>query len=488
VVDSSKDLQPDPNTLLLSYIATMIANGTATRIPSPEIQLSPAPSSHRINALWFASLVLSLATVLVGIVSLQWIREHQRYSGLSPEEKFSIICMRKEALEAWHVPRILGGLPLLLQGALVLYLAGLVDHLRGFGPGVAIPGIVFIALSLFFLVATTVLPTLQGLVVLPGHLEITLNLPFPCAYKSPQSQAFRQLIMTFERSFLATSWLMAQVQWVVMHFRKLLHQFIRLEASQPRFVATSHRFSSILTIWGKASWIDFDLSWLSFRDCMFLNITDDQLLNQYFGFPKPNYDAAKGIRAIARGNQMNTSERYLFAQFHCLHDISSSIVGRDVSGVLTETYQNGYFQLLLTPKSSNFLSHMLAISNCNHEENILAILDIIDPSHVLSPTLSKHFAECKLRLLTAVFAEIRQPHWKSETQRLTISPFSLSHAIDNIKESESESETGMPFHDPILNQRVSFIFFFPQNSCTSGPCPLRLFSRPFSIPVPTTLL
>ncbi|KIM36636.1 hypothetical protein M413DRAFT_424302 [Hebeloma cylindrosporum] len=252
----------------------------------------------------------------------------------------------------------------------------------------------------------------------------------------------------FEKSFLATSWLMAQVKWVVMQFRKLLYQFIRLEARQPRFVETSHRFSSILTIWGKASWTDFDLSWLSFRDSMFLNITDDRLLEQYFGFPKPNYDAVKGIRSIARGNQTNTSERYLFAQFHCLHDISSSIVGRYASRVLTDTYRDGYFQLLLTIKTSQdfdqratFLSHMLAISHCNPEENILAILDIVDPSHILSPTLSRHFAECSLRLLTAAFTEVRQLHRKSEYQRLTVSPFSLSHAIDNIKESEDESET-----------------------------------------------
>ncbi|KIM36635.1 hypothetical protein M413DRAFT_77866, partial [Hebeloma cylindrosporum] len=79
VVDSSKDLQSDPNTVLLSHIAALIANATAATIPlPPEIQSSPAPSSYRINSLWFASLVLSLATVLVGIVSLQWIREHQR--------------------------------------------------------------------------------------------------------------------------------------------------------------------------------------------------------------------------------------------------------------------------------------------------------------------------------------------------------------------------------------------------------------------------
>ncbi|KIM36337.1 hypothetical protein M413DRAFT_33824, partial [Hebeloma cylindrosporum] len=79
VVESSKDLQPDSNTLLLSHIATLIDNATKGTVSNvPQIQFSPSPSSYRINALWFASLVLSLATVLVGIVSLQWIREHQQ--------------------------------------------------------------------------------------------------------------------------------------------------------------------------------------------------------------------------------------------------------------------------------------------------------------------------------------------------------------------------------------------------------------------------
>ncbi|KIM43417.1 hypothetical protein M413DRAFT_433890, partial [Hebeloma cylindrosporum] len=280
VVESSKDLQPDPNTLLLSHIATLIANGAsangtiANGIP-PQIQLSPSPSSYRINALWFTSLVLSLTTVLVGIISLQWIREHQRYSGLSPQEKFSIFCMRKEALEAWYVPHIFAGLPLLFQGALSLYLAGLIDHLLGFGPGVAIPGILFIALSLLFLVATTVLPPIQGLVILPMYLETTVDLPSPCPYKSPQSQAFRRLITMFGRTFLLASCLTAQVQWSVMQCRKILYRFIRQESSQPRFIKTSDAFPSILNVWRKESWIDFDRSWLRFHDCMMLNIIGD---------------------------------------------------------------------------------------------------------------------------------------------------------------------------------------------------------------------
>ena len=486
VVDSSKDLQPDPNTILLSHIASLIGNttnGTVANIP-PQIQFSPSPSSYRINALWFASLVLSLTTVLVGIVSLQWIREHQRYSGLSSQEKFSIFYMRQEALEAWYVPQIFAGLPLLLQGALALYLAGLVDHLLGFGRGVAIPGIIFITLSLLFLIATTVLPTLQGLVVLPTHLEITLNLPSPCPYKSPQSQTFRRLATAFQSGFLATSWLMGRFQWLTMHFRQLLYQFIQLEASRPRFVQISDEFPSPLTVWRKASWIEFDCSWLSFHDCMFLNITEGRLLNQYYRPEKPLYDAVKGIRSVARGNHTNPSEPYLFSQFHCLQDISSPIVGKGINITSPQMYRNTYFYLLLILKSSNdciqnvpSLSQLLADCNLDgrlmSEENTLAILDIVDPYHTLSPTLSTHYAESNLRLLKAVYSKIRQLSRKNETQlpRLTISPFSFSLAIKNIKNHGDEigTEFDIASHHPVLNHRRSFFRFSRIRNASMGP-------------------
>jgi hypothetical protein len=468
VVDSSKDLQPDPNIILLSHIASLIGNATnATVTNIPQIQLSPSPSSYRINALWFASLVLSLTTVLVGIVSLQWIREHQRYSGLSPQEKFSIFSMRQEALEAWYVPHIFAGLPLLLQGALALYLAGLVDHLLGFGRGVAIPGIIFIASSLFFLVATTVLPTLQALFVLPTHLEITYNLPSPCPYKSPQSQTFRRLATSFKRGFLATSWLMGRFQLLTMHVRQFLYQFIRLEASRPQFVQTSDKFPSILTVWCEASWIEFDCSWLSFHDCMFLNITDGRLLDDYYRPSKPLYDAVKGIRSVAWGNHTNPSEPYLFSQFHCLQDISSSIVGKGVDMTSPQTYRATYYHLLLILKSSNdliqntpSLSEILAQCRFNarlmSEENTLAILNIVDPYHTLSPTLSTHFAESNLRLLEAVYSKIREQYREDESQSPPLTIFPLSSALKNIK--NNGGKIGVEFDIASCTKSKAFIF------------------------------
>ncbi|KAF9554481.1 hypothetical protein CPC08DRAFT_611873, partial [Agrocybe pediades] len=146
-------------------------------------------SAEQINSFWFMSLVLSLATALIGIISLQWLREYQSYANFNSEEKFAIFNMRRDGFEKWHVPKVFAALPLLLQGALVLFLAGMVDFSLALRIKVRIPIIVAIALTLAFLLLTTILPTFQGLLYL-FHLP-TMNGPQhlvpQCPYKSPQS-------------------------------------------------------------------------------------------------------------------------------------------------------------------------------------------------------------------------------------------------------------------------------------------------------------
>ncbi|KDR70458.1 hypothetical protein GALMADRAFT_17807, partial [Galerina marginata CBS 339.88] len=139
IIQSTQSLQPNPDDVivaLLAHIATRLDNPLNETAPvsQPIRDLlspgSPAPSSIRINVFWFISLVLSLTTVLVGIVSLQWLREHQQYpKALSSKQVFALFNMRAEGLEAWYVPQVFSALPLLLQVALVLFLVGLVDFL-----------------------------------------------------------------------------------------------------------------------------------------------------------------------------------------------------------------------------------------------------------------------------------------------------------------------------------------------------------------------
>jgi hypothetical protein len=201
---------------------------------------------------------------------------------------------------------------------------------------------------------------------------------------------------------------------------------------------------------------------------MFLNITDGGL-DKYFGPPQPLFDAVMGIRSIAGKNQRITPESYLFSQFHCLHDMSSSIMSDErVSddGLPMPSLWMGYFQFLLTLKNPrNFARTYFSAPQpfsflSEGNLNTITILDIVDPDGEYSPTFSRNFAECNLRLLQAVYSKIRPLFLASESER-SLMTRSLSQAIWKIKQSENRNETGeefdMPFHHPVIQGR-SFMF------------------------------
>lgn len=82
IIESYKGLQRDPNNdivNLLSHITIQLGNplNTTSTIPFQTSLLlsifTPSPSIIQINIFWFVSLILSLMTVVVGIVSLQWL-------------------------------------------------------------------------------------------------------------------------------------------------------------------------------------------------------------------------------------------------------------------------------------------------------------------------------------------------------------------------------------------------------------------------------
>ncbi|KAF9533280.1 hypothetical protein CPB83DRAFT_758462, partial [Crepidotus variabilis] len=89
LVDSYKSLQDDPSELLLSSIVVQLAylaNNSAGITASPPDPAKPVRTfpltsdspNKVVNTLWFLSLVLSLTAALVGLVALQWLREHLR--------------------------------------------------------------------------------------------------------------------------------------------------------------------------------------------------------------------------------------------------------------------------------------------------------------------------------------------------------------------------------------------------------------------------
>ena len=158
---------------------------------------SPSLQASIVNILWFISLVLSLTAVLIGTVALQWLREHQRYPRkITPPMKFAIFNMRRKSIKEWYVPQIFQLLPMLLQVALILFFAGLVEFLLLIAPPrVFAPIIAFIGLPILFLFLTTLLPSFQWLISPAIHVRLFRRVPSPCPYKSPQSSACRFVVM-----------------------------------------------------------------------------------------------------------------------------------------------------------------------------------------------------------------------------------------------------------------------------------------------------
>ena len=155
--------------------------------------------------LWFLSLIFSLTTVLVGIIALQWLREHLRpRTDLEPQIAFSLHHLHVESLDRWYLPQIFTALPVLLQLALVLFLIGVLEFLWSLNSTVALPTTIAIGSSLLFLLWTTILPTMQALSLFLPRWSWG-NMPrSPCPYKSPQSWAFYQSVQPLVTLFLST--------------------------------------------------------------------------------------------------------------------------------------------------------------------------------------------------------------------------------------------------------------------------------------------
>lgn len=163
IVESYKFLQQDSGqaTVALLQVVTNHLVENAAQIASTTPQSSrPSDFAVRINILWFMSLVFSLASASVGILAKQWLREYTNRASSTPREAARIRQFRYSGLIRWHIPEIIGFLPVLLQFALAFFFVGMLDLLWQLDTIVAGVITFFVSLSLAFLVVTTVLPSI----------------------------------------------------------------------------------------------------------------------------------------------------------------------------------------------------------------------------------------------------------------------------------------------------------------------------------------
>ncbi|KAK1216692.1 hypothetical protein PQX77_020672 [Marasmius sp. AFHP31] len=200
--------QPEDTTVaLLKQISWKQINGTTPPDTQP---FEVSASVVRINVLWFLSLILALVDAPFALLCKQWLREHSRHTHTrTAAEALALRWLRNQSLERWHVPTILASLPMLLELALFLFLAGLLELLRTRHPilfGIATGVIVLTAL---FYIGTTIIPSVniirQALQVTPAlrdmrtgkftiypPVDFIMSLPtleYTCPLKSPQAWA-----------------------------------------------------------------------------------------------------------------------------------------------------------------------------------------------------------------------------------------------------------------------------------------------------------
>ncbi|KAI0776448.1 hypothetical protein BC629DRAFT_1241246, partial [Irpex lacteus] len=101
---------------------SMFTHSTPSSSSSP---FQPPITAIRINILWFASLVISLATASFAILVKQWLRAYMAFATASPQGQLRVRHFRRNGLTAWRVFGIASTLPLLLQISLALFFAGL---------------------------------------------------------------------------------------------------------------------------------------------------------------------------------------------------------------------------------------------------------------------------------------------------------------------------------------------------------------------------
>ncbi|OJT11007.1 hypothetical protein TRAPUB_12461 [Trametes pubescens] len=176
---------PDPSIAVLQQISTQLANFS---IHPPFVNSSQPPSTTSananrsppvprwavwLNALWFSGLILSLASASVGIMVKQWLNEYN--SGVSGTSRpiARVRQYRLQNLRTWRVEDIIGTIPILLQLALALFLAGILILLWTLHDTVAAIASTLVGLLAVFTTVTTLLP-------LVNH---------KCSYLTPQIRA-----------------------------------------------------------------------------------------------------------------------------------------------------------------------------------------------------------------------------------------------------------------------------------------------------------
>lgn len=132
-----------------------------TCIATSSCTFDPPLFAKRVNNLWFASLILSLATAAFAMLVKQWLREFFAGDYTSPRTRLRIHFYRYPGLTEWHVFELVALLPLLLLLSLALFLVGLCFFTWAVNVGIGYTTTVLVAFWGFLFIVATLSPILS---------------------------------------------------------------------------------------------------------------------------------------------------------------------------------------------------------------------------------------------------------------------------------------------------------------------------------------
>ena len=138
--------------------ATYASPSILDTVPIVDAVFSPPLTAVRVNTLWFASLVFSLATASFGMLVKQWLREYLAFEFTSPQARLRIRQRRNPGMRVWKVYTIAAMLPLLLQISLVLFFIGLCFFTWSIDATVARTTTILVCAWAFLFLTSIVLP------------------------------------------------------------------------------------------------------------------------------------------------------------------------------------------------------------------------------------------------------------------------------------------------------------------------------------------
>ncbi|KAF7974303.1 hypothetical protein HWV62_12456 [Athelia sp. TMB] len=179
LIFSYQGLQQDPanvTVLLLAQISMQLAANTSFPVPalSPAaIPFQPSSSMQSINALWFLSLLFSLACALLATFVQQWARQYLQVVGKlkGTRDRSALRAYMARGHERYRAKRVVEAMPALLHVSLFLFFAGLVQFLYTVDKVVA---------------CAVLIPTVL-LAILYFTITIISALSLDCPYRTPLS-------------------------------------------------------------------------------------------------------------------------------------------------------------------------------------------------------------------------------------------------------------------------------------------------------------